>query len=1060
MELIELGFALLVCLVPFAVLIGVVVWALAAGRRGNDAQRIAALEASLWQLQQQHGTLASRLSRLETGAVVEPTPRATADGPGERSTLPDGLVEATPPAAPEPLADPSPASTPASAPVAPPTVGDAAATTPPTEALVPEAPTEAPATGASTVSAAPTTQAPSGEQAPASPASPGGSPPPTTPTGTQAPPPAPPPAKPSFDWERWVGVRGAAALGASVLVLAGIFFFQYSIEHGLITPAMRMIMGTVVGLGCVLVSELRLRRTHTVLAGWIAGAGIAILYVAFWAGLALYQLYPQWAAGVLMVSVTGACVALALARRSQVIALLGLLGGFITPLALSSGSDQPIPLFGYLLILDGAMLWLAYKRRWAWMALLCLGLTALYQNAWLFENLDQPRVILGVAIVAVFAVIFAALPKRAEEGEKDESVLWKLARSAGVLLPLFFTVPLAMRQDLGATFWPTAVQLVLLCIAACWVGKRHGSALLPSGAAVLAISTVLGFAVSHGPSEAQDVWQLVGLALSLALVFHVFAELDPARASTPAWLVVLSMLAIATLAAPFALEGGLWPWAALFAGLLAMGVRLGGWAGREQLQLAVAALGALGLGVMYAGGAGKPQMPNGALFMGVLVVFAVGMQLAGVVRREARARRFGDHAAALFALVLIPLMAMVLQDRAIPLWAFYAGTIALIVLALLAVARTGASFWLPLTLAASALAHGVFIARRAAGPFDSPELPTLFAVVLLFSLWPVVAPRSTRNSAWAWRTAALAGPLYLLHLRHVWLDVLGPSAIGLLAISLGLLSVGAATASRARGPNSPEASRVALVWLTAVAAGFVTLAIPLQLDREWITIGWALEALALIALWRRFDHTGLKYLAFALVLVVGVRLVGNPYVLGYYERGSVRIFNWLSYTYLVPAASLFGIWGLLHKLEVVRRRPWERSLFPSFPLMANLAASAAICVLFAWVNLTIIDWFATGEALTIPTERMAARDLTMSIAWALFALMMLGFGLWQRSTGLRVASLGLILVTVGKVFLYDLAHLSDLYRVASLVGLALSLIVISFVYQRFVFRTTSTETAQ
>ena len=48
--------------------------------------------------------------------------------------------------------------------------------------------------------------------------------------------------------------------------------------------------------------------------------------------------------------------------------------------------------------------------------------------------------------------------------------------------------------------------------------------------------------------------------------------------------------------------------------------------------------------------------------------------------------------------------------------------------------------------------------------------------------------------------------------------------------------------------------------------------------------------------------------------------------------------------------------------------------------------------------------------------------------------------------------MSVVLVTAGKVFLYDLSHLHDLYRVASLVGLALSLMLISLAYQRFVFR--------
>ena len=61
------------------------------------------------------------------------------------------------------------------------------------------------------------------------------------------------------------------------------------------------------------------------------------------------------------------------------------------------------------------------------------------------------------------------------------------------------------------------------------------------------------------------------------------------------------------------------------------------------------------------------------------------------------------------------------------------------------------------------------------------------------------------------------------------------------------------------------------------------------------------------------------------------------------------------------------------------------------------------------------------------------------------------------SLGLRWLSLSFLLVTIGKVFLYDLGALRDLYRVASLVGLALSLILVSLLYQRFVFRKSRAE---
>ena len=46
------------------------------------------------------------------------------------------------------------------------------------------------------------------------------------------------------------------------------------------------------------------------------------------------------------------------------IAVLGLLGGFLTPILLSSGQNQPIPLFSYLLLLNVGLAWVAYKKRW------------------------------------------------------------------------------------------------------------------------------------------------------------------------------------------------------------------------------------------------------------------------------------------------------------------------------------------------------------------------------------------------------------------------------------------------------------------------------------------------------------------------------------------------------------------------------------------------------------------------------------------------------------------------------------------------------------------------
>jgi uncharacterized membrane protein len=326
------------------------------------------------------------------------------------------------------------------------------------------------------------------------------------------------------------------------------------------------------------------------------------------------------------------------------------------------------------------------------------------------------------------------------------------------------------------------------------------------------------------------------------------------------------------------------------------------------------------------------------------------------------------------------------------------------------------------------------------------------ATVLLFTAWPFLAP-ALRADPWAWRASALAPAAWFFALGHLFEERFGDAAIGVVPLALGAVTLLAARRVRALFAPDDPARTTTLAWFLGITTGFVTVAIPLQLEKEWITIGWALEGAALVVLWQRLDHPGLKWVGLGLLGAVAVRLVGNAAVLDYYPRGAWRVVNWLLYTYLVPAAALFFASSRLEPLELQRLRDWERPAYVhERPLGAMAAGLAGLLVVFVWLNLAIADWFAAGPSLEISFERLPARDLATSIVWALYALALLALGVWRTSVGLRWVSLGLMMVTIAKVFLYDLGELHDLYRVASLLGLALSLIVVSLAYQRFVLR--------
>ena len=75
--------------------------------------------------------------------------------------------------------------------------------------------------------------------------------------------------------------------------------------------------------------------------------------------------------------------------------------------------------------------------------------------------------------------------------------------------------------------------------------------------------------------------------------------------------------------------------------------------------------------------------------------------------------------------------------------------------------------------------------------------------------------------------------------------------------------------------------------------------------------------------------------------------------------------------------------------------------------------------------------------------------MTYSIAWALFALALLVYGILKKIPAARYAAMGLLCVTLLKLFFHDLAQLGQLYRIGAFIGVAVIAMLASFAYQKF-----------
>jgi uncharacterized membrane protein len=122
---------------------------------------------------------------------------------------------------------------------------------------------------------------------------------------------------------------------------------------------------------------------------------------------------------------------------------------------------------------------------------------------------------------------------------------------------------------------------------------------------------------------------------------------------------------------------------------------------------------------------------------------------------------------------------------------------------------------------------------------------------------------------------------------------------------------------------------------------------------------------------------------------------------------------------------------------------------PKRPWLALALASLALVLGFAFVTLELRQWFQ-GSRLDNGSIG-SAENYAYSVVWILYGVALLVAGILRGGATLRWASLVVVLLAVGKVFLLDAAVLTGLYRVASFFGLGVSLMVIGYVYQRVVF---------
>ncbi len=788
------------------------------------------------------------------------------------------------------------------------------------------------------------------------------------PPGMPAPLMAEPVPEPAIGLERKFGALLPVWVGGIALSFAGFFLIRYSIENDLLNPAVRVALSGLLGAGLLYASH-RVRNRPDFpngvrIAQALSGAGIAVLYVCLFAAVSLYELIPSSIGFIAMAAVTALAVVLAL-RHGLPIAMLGLVGGFLTPALISTSQPSAPLLFIYLLMVYGGLMHVIKRRNWWILSIPALLGSFLWVIFWIFSvSAMEDTIWLALFLAGVSGTIVYYSRERYAEDVKTGG--WKLGLNSilnctGLGGGLVLMSIIAVQADFGATEW-----------------------------------TLFGLLTAGGIGLAVFNDKLYGFVPCASMVVNLIMLFAWEQAQAGSFALTLTAFAIL-----YAGSGYFLMWRAhvplLWAGLTAA-------AGLGFYLLAYYRLHNAGL---FAG------IP---LFWGSAALILCALSIH-VLRKILK--RHGEHPHKEHILTIFVVTATAFSSLALTIeleYEFLSVAIAIEVLVL---------SWINQRTSIRSL-RAVSLALAAV--FGFLLLPQL--VVLLnyatHSLLTSALPQQDPVPLVRWPVFQLGVPagLFLLAARLLRRQRDGASVFALEAAATGL-------------------GAVMIYWLTRHAFHDETELFKTLAD---FSQGGLINNLLFIYVLACF-HAGRlgKRAAFswsAIVLGAFIMLrvcyfdliVQNP--LWSHEQ----IKGWYLLNSLLPSYGLPLVWLWLagRELKHMGRASWLPCL-----------QGAMLVLLFALLSLNVRHVFH-GEYLD-GQGATNAEVYTYSAVWLLLGAGLLIAGALKKNKALRYSSLVIILLVIGKVFLYDAAALEGLYRVLSFFGLGFSLLALSYIYTRFIF---------
>lgn len=285
----------------------------------------------------------------------------------------------------------------------------------------------------------------------------------------------------------------------------------------------------------------------------------------------------------------------------------------------------------------------------------------------------------------------------------------------------------------------------------------------------------------------------------------------------------------------------------------------------------------------------------------------------------------------------------------------------------------------------------------------------------------------------------LANPFTFFATAYHLLNPTHHDWMGAFAIGMALVYASAAKLLLSRSMTS----RREILLLIAVALTFVTIAIPIQLQSNWITIAWAVEGLAILWAALEIQSVRLRVHAFALFGLAFVKFLfwDTPYG---YRPAFTPVFN----RYFLSSLLMIGCF--LYAVYLYQRADKQKLIDGRVTkIVIGLCAALAFWLLISIETQT----FFTARAIAQKASEDAAHQrwlgqMALSVLWASYAAGLAALGFVRQIASARWAALALFALTIVKAMLVDIARLDTIYRIIVFFVLGILLLLVAWGYHR------------